>query len=83
MKNEKELRKLIEKKIEDGTLRQKIIKAVNEKGLSKHCMWILDLLILGRDYHRIRNILLFTQDKFESKIEELYLFLESFELGKK
>jgi len=80
MINEEDIKELIDKKIKSGTKREKIIDSVLKEGLDKHCMWIFDLLLLGRSFSRIKNVLLFTENEFQSKVTELYNFLNTSDL---
>jgi len=78
MLEEEKIRKLINKTFKHYKFRQEIMQDVYTAGLSKHGCEILDLLILGRPFARIKRVLLWADPTWESKIEELYSFLHNF-----
>jgi len=78
MLEEEKLRLLINKAFKDYKFRQEIMKDVYEAGLDKHCCQILDLLILGRPIERIKRVLLWGNETFNTQILTLYDFLENF-----
>ncbi len=68
---------LIKEKMSSHT-RNEMARIGMGSGLTKHACWVLDLLILGKTYDRIKNVLLLTPEMFEHCIEQLYEFLEDF-----
>lgn len=52
-------------------------------GLSKHASMVLDLIVIGRNLERIKDVLLFTDNKFDSIIMEIHDVLQRFKPKRK
>lgn len=72
------LDKLLLKRLEKYSTSIEFVNDMHKFGLTRHSCMILELLLLGRDYSRIKDVLLFMDDDFNSYIEEIYMFLKSF-----
>jgi hypothetical protein len=78
MLEEEKIRKLINKAFKGYKFRQQIMQDVYNAGLSRHGCQILDMLMLGRAFPRIKRVLLWGDAAWEKRIEELYKFLYNF-----
>ena len=54
------------------------VNELHKSGLSKHACMVLDLIVIGRNPERIRNVLLFTQEHFDEVLTEIHETLERF-----
>ncbi len=82
MINNEKIIQLIQKKAQHYATSIDFVNAISNRGLSKDCCMIVELIFLNKTFDRIKFILLYTDKTFKRHIENIYWFLDAFEVVK-
>ena len=82
MINQIKLNKLILKVLKNYESKVAMINDLTNLGLSHHSAMILELLLLNKSYDDIKRVLLFTDNIFDKKIDEIYNKLKHYKSNK-